>query len=85
MIAISSVRGIGVADMASTSTAVRSRFSCSLCSTPKRCSSSITTRPRSLNVTVAGQQSVSADHDVDPAVAEALDASPSPRRRSGTG
>ena len=46
--AISRVRGIGVADMASTSTAVRSRLSCSLCSTPKRCSSSTTTRPRSL-------------------------------------
>ena len=38
--AISSVRGIGVADIVSTSTLVRSAFRCSLCSTPKRCSSS---------------------------------------------
>jgi len=49
--AISSVRGIGVADMASTSTSVRSCLRVSLCSTPKRCSSSTTTRPRSLNWT----------------------------------
>ena len=49
--AISSVRGIGVALIASTSTLVRSALSVSLCSTPNRCSSSITTRPRSLNRT----------------------------------
>ena len=51
VIAISSVRGIGVADRARTSTAVRSRFSCSLCSTPNRCSSSMITSPRSLKAT----------------------------------
>ena len=45
---ISSVRGIGVADMASTSTSVRSRFRYSLCSTPNRCSSSMITSPSSL-------------------------------------
>src|SRR6476661_685306 len=39
---------IGDADMARTSTAVRSVLSCSLCSTPNRCSSSTMTRPRSL-------------------------------------
>ena len=50
VIAISRVRGIGVADMASTSTLVRRRFICSLCSTPKRCSSSTMIRPRSLNL-----------------------------------
>ncbi len=49
--AISRVRGIGVALIASTSTSVRSALSVSLCSTPKRCSSSITTRPRSLKRT----------------------------------
>ena len=49
--AISSVRGMGVADIASTSTLVRSAFRCSLCSTPNRCSSSMTTSPRSLNRT----------------------------------
>lgn len=48
--AISRVRGIGVADIVSTSTLARSFFSCSLCSTPKRCSSSTMTRPRSLNL-----------------------------------
>ncbi len=48
--AISRVRGMGVADMVSTSTLARSFFSCSLCSTPNRCSSSTMTRPRSLNL-----------------------------------
>ncbi len=46
---ISSVRGMGVADMARTSTSVRMALSFSLCSTPKRCSSSMITRPRFLN------------------------------------
>ena len=46
-----SVRGIGVAVIVSTSTVARSCFSRSLCSTPNRCSSSMTTRPRSLNFT----------------------------------
>ena len=43
---ISSVRGIGVADMVSTSTLAFSALMCSLCSTPKRCSSSTTMRPK---------------------------------------
>ena len=51
VIAISRVRGIGVADIDSTSTAARSIFMASLCSTPKRCSSSTITRPRSLILT----------------------------------
>ena len=46
-----SVRGIGVAVSVSTSTASRSSLSRSLCFTPKRCSSSTTRRPRSLNTT----------------------------------
>ena len=46
-----SVRGIGVADMVSTSTSLRSCFSRSLWRTPKRCSSSTITRPRSVNFT----------------------------------
>ena len=45
--AISSVRGIGVADMLSTSTEVRSALTCSLCSTPNRCSSSTMSSPSS--------------------------------------
>ena len=48
---ISRVRGMGVADMASTSTSVRSRLRYSLCSTPNRCSSSRMTRPRSAKLT----------------------------------
>ena len=47
---ISSVRGIGVADSVSTSTLVLIFLICSLCCTPKRCSSSTTSRPRSLNL-----------------------------------
>ncbi len=47
------VRGMGVALMASTSTLARIFFSRSLWLTPKRCSSSMTTRPRSLNFTRA--------------------------------
>ena len=46
-----SVRGIGVADRVRTSTSRRSCLSRSLAATPKRCSSSTTTRPRSLNRT----------------------------------
>ena len=49
--AISRVRGIGVADIAKTSTVVRIFLRDSFCSTPKRCSSSTMTRPRSLNCT----------------------------------
>ena len=68
--AISSVRGIGVADIVSTSTLVRMCLSCSLCSTPKRCSSSTITRPRSLKLHLAGQDAVGADDDVEAAVGE---------------
>jgi len=42
---------MGVALMVNTSTWVRIDLMCSLCSTPKRCSSSTTTRPRSFQVT----------------------------------
>ena len=49
---ISSVRGMGVADMVSMSTWARRAVMCSLCSTPKRCSSSTMTSPRSLYRTV---------------------------------
>ena len=50
-IARCSVRGIGVAVSVSTSTCVRAFLIRSLCATPNRCSSSITSRPRSLNRT----------------------------------
>ena len=46
-----SVRGIGVAESVSTSTVVRRVLSHSLSSTPKRCSSSMMTSPRSLKAT----------------------------------
>ncbi len=48
-----SVRGIGVAVSVSTSTSVRIFFSVSLCVTPKRCSSSMISSPRSLKPTSA--------------------------------
>ena len=54
---ISSVRGMGVADMPSTSTSVRSRLRYSLCSTPNRCSSSMMTRPSRANL-VSGDSSL---------------------------
>ena len=46
-----SVRGIGVAVSASTSTSSRSERSSSFWATPKRCSSSTITRPRSFGIT----------------------------------
>ena len=48
---MATVRGIGVAVMTSTCGAVPLARSASRCSTPKRCCSSMTTRPRSLNST----------------------------------
>ena len=45
------VRGMGVADSVSTSMDSRKFFSCSLCCTPKRCSSSMMTSPRSCGFT----------------------------------
>ena len=48
---ISSVRGIGVAVIVRTSTFVCIFLIASLWLTPKRCSSSTTSRPRSLNFT----------------------------------
>ena len=74
MSAISSVRGIGVAVIVSTSTCARIAFNRSLCETPKRCSSSTTSRPRSANFDVPAEQTVGADHDVDLAGGEVLDA-----------
>ncbi len=46
------VRGIGVAVSVKMSTSARSAFSASFCRTPKRCSSSMITRPRRLNCTL---------------------------------
>ncbi|MNK33462.1 hypothetical protein D3C87_519480 [compost metagenome] len=46
-----SVRGIGVAVSVSTSTSARIAFIASLWRTPKRCSSSMMSRPRFLNLT----------------------------------
>ena len=65
-----SVRGIGVAVIVSTSTFLRSCLIFSLCATPKRCSSSTTSRPRSRNTHVFRQQAMGADDDVDLAVGE---------------
>ena len=49
--AISRVRGIGVADIASTSTLALNFFNFSLCSTPNLCSSSTIIKPKSLKAT----------------------------------
>ena len=70
---ISSVRGMGVAVIVSTSTLVRSFLMASLCCTPKRCSSSMTSRPRSLNSTPSTEQPVGADDAVDLARRQAVD------------
>ena len=66
------VRGIGVAVRVRTWTSVFSAFRRSLWATPKCCSSSTMTRPRSANSTALRQQRVGADDDVDRAVLQAL-------------
>ena len=71
--AMPSVRGIGVAVSVSTSTSARSALIASLWRTPKRCSSSMTSRPRRLNLTSLRQQLVGADDDVDRAVGQAFE------------
>jgi hypothetical protein len=63
--AMCSVRGIGVAESVSTSTVVRRALRCSLCSTPKRCSSSDHDEAEVLELDVAPEQAVRPDHDVD--------------------
>ena len=66
-----SVRGIGVAVSVSTCTSAFSAFSFSLWETPKCCSSSTISRPRSANVDAFGEQRVGADDDVDVAIGQA--------------
>ncbi len=68
-----SVRGIGVADRVRTSTSLRSRFRRSLAATPKRCSSSTTTRPEVAEPDVLGEEPVGPDDEVDRAAGQALD------------
>ena len=68
-----SVRGIGVAVSVSTSTLRRICLMRSLWATPKRCSSSTTSRPRSRNCDVLRQQAVGADEDVELAAGELLE------------
>ena len=51
LIAMLSVRGIGVAERVSTSTPLKRVLSFSLAATPKRCSSSTMTSPKSLKPT----------------------------------
>ena len=51
LMAMFSVRGMGVADSVSRSTPMKFSFSFSLCLTPNRCSSSMMTSPRSRNFT----------------------------------
>ena len=72
---IASVRGIGVAVSVSTSsTSARSFLSCSFWRTHmKRCSSSMMTRPRILELDVGLDQFVGADHQIDVALGEAVE------------
>ena len=60
-----SVRGIGVAESASTSTSRRSWRSSSFCATPNRCSSSTITRPSSFGITSRDRIAVRADQHLD--------------------
>ena len=62
--AMFSVRGMGVADRVSTSTCRARSLSRSLWVTPKRCSSSMTSSPRSLKLHVLLQKLVGADQQV---------------------
>ena len=62
-----SVRGIGVAVMVRTSTFLRICLMRSLWATPKRCSSSTTSKPEILEVDVLRQQAMRADDHVEPA------------------
>ena len=67
---ICSVRGIGVALIEITSTRSFSWRSSSFCLTPKRCSSSTISSPRSLRAHVPRQQPMGPDQDVDLALGE---------------
>ena len=62
---ICSVRGIGVALIAMTSTRSFSWRSSSFCLTPKRCSSSTIEQAEVLGPDVAAEHAVGADEDVD--------------------
>ena len=70
---ICSVRGMGVAERLTTSTCSLSWRSSSFWRTPKRCSSSTMTRPRSSRHDVATEQPVGADQHVHLAVGELLE------------
>ena len=70
---ICSVRGIGVADIAITSTFSFSWRRSSFCLTPKRCSSSTIKQAEVLRAHVAREHPVGADQDVHAPLGEALD------------
>ena len=67
------VRGMGVAESVSTSMDSRRFFSCSLCPTPKRCSSSMMTRPRSCGFTSRESRRCGAHEHGDAALRESLE------------
>ena len=68
-----SVRGIGVAERASTCTSSRSARRSSFWATPKRCSSSSTTRPEVLRDHVPREDAVRPDQHLDLALAELVE------------
>ena len=71
--AMCSVRGIGVAERDRMSTSARKDLRRSLCLTPKRCSSSTTSRPEVLEGHVLAQQPMRANDDIDLPGDQALD------------
>ena len=77
-----SVRGTGVADMASTWTSFFSCFRRSFWATPKRCSSSTMSSAELGELDVLRQQAVGADEDVDLAGGQALAQLPHLQRRA---
>ena len=83
--AISKVRGIGVADIASTSTRRTQPLELFLVLDAEALLLIDHDKAQVLEFHLIGQQSVSAHDDVDPAVGETFDgrSSPRPRRRTG--
>ena len=67
-----SVRGIGVADMTSVSGRVPLAARSARCSTPKRCCSSITTRPSRAKARALREERVGPDHQARPAGGDPL-------------
>ena len=64
---------MGVAERVRQSTPTLIFLRCSLAWTPKRCSSSMMIRPRSLNCDIFADDAVGADEDIDCAVRDSFE------------